>query len=266
MICSNCKSTIPDDSKFCLKCGTKVVKTNACPNCGSTNLPKDSKFCPDCGTPIASCVNNIIQDSQNNNRTIRIRPSLLWYDLGSYGPLSEPQKWGWLTRYSMRDFYRVSGIGLDALYSNKMGIKVNSHVVACMDASPFDTFLVFFDDNAKIRRVDFEIFKEKNSNGICERRAGLSFHLEQEFYDKTVKSGWFSTKTIKVPTGRTYIKVDCQEFYSDNYGDHPNNIDKEVWKQRYFDCFVYLYESFHFKEDLNRLLGVDLLELFNLAK
>lgn len=52
MICPNCKSNIPDDSKFCPECGAKVVKTNDCPKCGARNLPKDSKFCPDCGAII----------------------------------------------------------------------------------------------------------------------------------------------------------------------------------------------------------------------
>lgn len=56
MICPNpkCKSVIPDDSKYCPDCGTKVIKTNTCLNCGAENIPKGSNFCPDCGKPVMS--------------------------------------------------------------------------------------------------------------------------------------------------------------------------------------------------------------------
>lgn len=54
MKCQNCNKEIDNDSNFCKYCGTKVVKANVCPNCGSEHLPKDAKFCPDCGCQVAS--------------------------------------------------------------------------------------------------------------------------------------------------------------------------------------------------------------------
>ncbi|GEM_PF-4776040 len=57
MICKNCKTKIPDDVKFCSKCGAKVevVKENTlikkCPSCG-TEYPASAKFCKKDGTPL----------------------------------------------------------------------------------------------------------------------------------------------------------------------------------------------------------------------
>jgi membrane protease subunit (stomatin/prohibitin family) len=53
--CPNCGAIIPADSKFCPKCGYKLVKdqpkTIECPNCHK-QIPADSKFCPYCGYKI----------------------------------------------------------------------------------------------------------------------------------------------------------------------------------------------------------------------
>ncbi len=58
MICSKCGSNIPDDSKFCVRCGNKIEKAAAsalnvtgkkiCPGCG-TELRAEAKFCAKCG-------------------------------------------------------------------------------------------------------------------------------------------------------------------------------------------------------------------------
>jgi len=54
--CPNCGAIIPADSKFCPKCGYKLVKEKPqmieCPNCHK-QIPADSKFCPNCGYEIA---------------------------------------------------------------------------------------------------------------------------------------------------------------------------------------------------------------------
>ena len=46
MKCPQCRFEIPDDSKFCLECGTKIE--TACPQC-SKKLPPGAKFCNECG-------------------------------------------------------------------------------------------------------------------------------------------------------------------------------------------------------------------------
>ena len=79
IICPNCKSEVPENSKFCLECGTKIEvlaenemicpacgkKTHKgkfcmecgaslipkCPNCG-VEIPSGAKFCLECGTKI----------------------------------------------------------------------------------------------------------------------------------------------------------------------------------------------------------------------
>jgi len=71
MICTKCKNTVPDTSKFCPKCGTKVEIAKAqqseqklaerpaekqgdvilCPKCG-TSYPLTAKFCKKDGTPL----------------------------------------------------------------------------------------------------------------------------------------------------------------------------------------------------------------------
>lgn len=51
MICSKCGTGFPDESEFCWKCGTKVVKDDFifCWKCGS-KLPAECEFCNRCGT------------------------------------------------------------------------------------------------------------------------------------------------------------------------------------------------------------------------
>ena len=50
MICSKCGTEFPDESEFCWKCGTKVVKDDFifCWKCGN-KLPADCEFCNKCG-------------------------------------------------------------------------------------------------------------------------------------------------------------------------------------------------------------------------
>lgn len=58
IICPNCKSEVPENSKFCLECGTKieVLAENEmiCPACGKKT--NKGKFCMECGAPlVAKC-------------------------------------------------------------------------------------------------------------------------------------------------------------------------------------------------------------------
>lgn len=60
MICSKCGSNVPDDSKFCVRCGSKIEKVEVvkkeeapqnavCCKCGATLNP-GAKFCSKCGS------------------------------------------------------------------------------------------------------------------------------------------------------------------------------------------------------------------------
>lgn len=54
--CPNCNSEVPENSKFCLECGTKIELLNEneviCPACGKKT--KKGKFCMECGAPLVS--------------------------------------------------------------------------------------------------------------------------------------------------------------------------------------------------------------------
>ncbi|MBR0085626.1 MAG: zinc ribbon domain-containing protein [Lachnospiraceae bacterium] len=66
MICAKCGEEIPDNSKFCLNCGAKVMKApKYCPNCG-TELPGKSKFCLNCGIRVAGLAENINNSFDNS--------------------------------------------------------------------------------------------------------------------------------------------------------------------------------------------------------
>ncbi|MBO5417771.1 MAG: SPFH domain-containing protein [Clostridia bacterium] len=47
--CAKCGAVLPDNAKFCLECGEKVVAADkvVCPECGNTVAK--GKFCPECG-------------------------------------------------------------------------------------------------------------------------------------------------------------------------------------------------------------------------
>lgn len=46
MLCPNCNAQIPNGSKFCNHCGSKI--NDKCPNCGA-DIPQGSSFCSECG-------------------------------------------------------------------------------------------------------------------------------------------------------------------------------------------------------------------------
>lgn len=50
-ICPSCGASLPENAKFCLECGEKIVSVPAgmivCPECGKTVVKR--KFCPECG-------------------------------------------------------------------------------------------------------------------------------------------------------------------------------------------------------------------------
>ncbi|NOY86549.1 MAG: SPFH domain-containing protein [Deltaproteobacteria bacterium] len=49
--CPQCRCELPEDARFCYRCGTPVVKGQICPGC-QTDLPADAKFCFRCGQEI----------------------------------------------------------------------------------------------------------------------------------------------------------------------------------------------------------------------
>ncbi|MBR5648840.1 zinc ribbon domain-containing protein [Pseudobutyrivibrio sp.] len=51
MKCNKCGSNMPDDSEFCMKCGTRLKKEYKCPSCG-IEVSGDTVFCPNCGKRI----------------------------------------------------------------------------------------------------------------------------------------------------------------------------------------------------------------------
>ena len=46
--CSNCKSSVPENAKFCPECGTVLKTETTCPQCGEEKA-NDAKFCASCG-------------------------------------------------------------------------------------------------------------------------------------------------------------------------------------------------------------------------
>ncbi len=58
--CPNCENELPENAKFCLECGTKIVNLAdnemICPECGKKT--SKGKFCMECGQPLINkCIN-----------------------------------------------------------------------------------------------------------------------------------------------------------------------------------------------------------------
>src|SRR5215472_2777369 len=53
MECPSCRATVPEDKKYCIKCGAALPRL--CSACGSANAP-EAQFCGDCGAPFADRV------------------------------------------------------------------------------------------------------------------------------------------------------------------------------------------------------------------
>ena len=52
VFCAGCHNPMPDDSRFCPKCGKPAIVSIRCLKC-SADLPPDAAFCLKCGTPVA---------------------------------------------------------------------------------------------------------------------------------------------------------------------------------------------------------------------
>lgn len=59
--CTNCDSSIPVNSKFCLNCGKSI--TLACKNCKNP-LPNTAKFCNECGCDVQAPIVTNLQTDQ----------------------------------------------------------------------------------------------------------------------------------------------------------------------------------------------------------
>lgn len=51
MICTHCGEVLPDNSKFCRRCGAPISVVPHCPHCGAS-LPEQARFCRSCGVPV----------------------------------------------------------------------------------------------------------------------------------------------------------------------------------------------------------------------
>ncbi len=76
MICKNCKAVIPDNVRFCPKCGVKIESETSegvliCPKCG-TSYPLTAKFCEKDGTPLQRIKKETVKPSFSNQK------SLIW--------------------------------------------------------------------------------------------------------------------------------------------------------------------------------------------
>ncbi len=69
-ICDNCGAQMPDNAKFCARCGAvfrvkKPKRTRkgaiTCPKCGFNVITKKAKFCPKCGTLLSAELANKVK-------------------------------------------------------------------------------------------------------------------------------------------------------------------------------------------------------------
>ncbi len=64
--CENCGSEVPDNAKFCKKCGKFFISVR-CPSCGKTGNSKDfKKGCPACGYAQKNMISTFSK-TQNNS-------------------------------------------------------------------------------------------------------------------------------------------------------------------------------------------------------
>lgn len=67
-ICPHCKTSNPEKSIFCVKCGKKLenIPTNKCPSCNHPN-PVDAKFCVNCGQNLKITEEENIVDKKSDD-------------------------------------------------------------------------------------------------------------------------------------------------------------------------------------------------------
>lgn len=175
MKCPNCNREIPNEAKFCLHCGTKIVKdsTTECPSCHHV-IPSDSKFCPDCGTKIA-------KDVISNGFDIDVESYNKERDIDNLG--------NELSLYF--DFY-----GLTLGKSTQQDVKNLGGVFVNAERNGYDLpngHYCWFDDQLKIKGLQIHALKNGGFNDLPLFYRNLGIHQginRRDFRELFIKLGF----------------------------------------------------------------------------
>ena len=130
MLCKNCNCKVPNEAKFCPKCGAKIENTSfakACTFCG-TVVAEDNKFCPKCGKSFISIYQ--VQNQAISNSTSKSGKTI-WFSVISAILC-------FIIRIALQqDYYSWSD-----LFNNKHVVGLDSNIKPFLTAIPIISLII----------------------------------------------------------------------------------------------------------------------------
>ena len=121
MICPNCKTENPEEARFCMHCGTSLIKH--CSNCDA-ELQSNARFCMHCGEPVRA---QTTEDDRHLNRLAAATPAPLVEKVRSAAALSGERR-------------IVTVLHLDVVKSTAIAEKIGDEAWAAIMTSGYDRF------------------------------------------------------------------------------------------------------------------------------
>lgn len=237
MKCTNCNNEIPNDSKYCKNCGTKILKIE------SNNVKEEKTICNNCGSDISECSNFCKQCGHAINSQYTKKDLLKFYLPISAVVLFTVYALAAMTSYfiiALGIFITVLLLILSKLDRNKKNIIGVSSVILLIVliefiiAKPSPTAII----EKTIYSSDINVAVDVVSNDYSKKSNSFQTNI-------TISKAWYNYDfAINSPTGESIPLY----FYDSEFNSDEKYI---LYNSRYFKYKINLNSSLPLKASSN---------------